>query len=46
MTIGMRNSIEHDYLNLDEKVIRAVVVNKMYHRLQTFALTVSDQLKT
>lgn len=44
--IGMRNAIVHDYLNLDEKVIRAVVVNKMYLRLQKFALTVSDKLKT
>ena len=44
--IGMRNAIVHDYLNLDEKVIRAVVVNKMYVRLQNFALTVSNKLKT
>jgi len=44
--IGMRNAIVHDYLNLDEKAIRAVVVNKMYIRLQKFALTVSDKLKT
>jgi uncharacterized protein YutE (UPF0331/DUF86 family) len=44
--IGMRNAIVHDYLNLDEKVIRAAVVNKMYIRLQNFALTASDKLKT
>jgi uncharacterized protein YutE (UPF0331/DUF86 family) len=43
--IGMRNAIVHDYLNLDEKVIRAAVVNKMYIRLQNFALTVSEKLK-
>ena len=43
--IGMRNAIVHDYLNLDEKVIRAVVVNKMYSKLQKFALTVSNKLK-
>ncbi|WP_198246774.1 type VII toxin-antitoxin system HepT family RNase toxin [methane-oxidizing endosymbiont of Gigantopelta aegis] len=43
--IGMRNAIVHDYLNLDEKVIKAIVVNKMYLKLQSFALTVSVQLK-
>lgn len=43
--IGMRNAIVHDYLNLDEKVIRAVIVNKMYLQLQTFALNISDKLK-
>jgi len=42
--IGMRNAIVHDYLNLDEKVIRAMVVNKMYLKLQTFALRVSNKL--
>jgi len=36
--IGMRNAIVHDYLNLDEKVIKAIIVNKMYLKLQTFAL--------
>nr|ALK44228.1 hypothetical protein [Colwellia sp. C1] len=41
----MRNAIVYDYLNLDEKVIRAAVVNKMYIRLQNFALTVSEKLK-
>ena len=43
--IGMRNAIVHDYLNLDEKVIRAVVINKMYLPLQKFAISVSDKLK-
>lgn len=42
--IGMRNAIAHDYLNLDEKVIQAIVVNKMYLKLQTFALNISDKL--
>ncbi len=42
--IGMRNAIVHDYLNLDEKVIRAIVVNKMYLKLQSFALNVGNQL--
>ncbi len=44
--IGMRNAIVHDYLNLDEKVIRAIIVNKMYLKLQTFALTISNRLKS
>ncbi len=42
--IGMRNAIVHDYLNLDEKVIKAVVVNKMYLTLQKFAIKVSEKL--
>lgn len=44
--IGMRNAIVHDYLNLDEKVIKAIIVNKMYLKLQTFALNMSNKLKT
>ncbi|WP_440875559.1 type VII toxin-antitoxin system HepT family RNase toxin [Thalassotalea sp. PLHSN55] len=43
--IGMRNAIVHDYLNLDEKLIRAIVENKMYLKLQTFALDISNQLR-
>ena len=43
--IGMRNAIVHDYLNLDEKVIKAIVVNKMYLKLQVFALEISDKLR-
>jgi len=42
--IGMRNAIVDDYLNLDEKVIKAVVVNKMYLKLQNFALHISVKL--
>ena len=44
--IGMRNAIVHDYLNLDEKVIKAVVVNKMYNKLQRFVLNASEKLRT
>jgi len=43
--VGMRNAIVHDYLNLDEKIIRAIVVNKMYLKLQAFALNISTKLK-
>jgi len=43
--IGMRNAIVHDYLNLDEKVIKAIVVGKMYLKLQSFALKICDELK-
>ena len=43
--IGMRNAIVHDYLNLDEKTIRAIVVNKTYLKLQAFALNISVKLK-
>ncbi|PCI61285.1 MAG: hypothetical protein COB35_06810 [Gammaproteobacteria bacterium] len=43
--IGMRNAIVHDYLNLDEKVIKAIIENKMYLKLQVFALETSDKLK-
>ncbi|MDF1584704.1 MAG: DUF86 domain-containing protein [Methyloprofundus sp.] len=42
--IGMRNAIVHDYLNLDEKIIKTIVVNKMYLKLQNFALTISAKL--
>jgi len=42
--IGMRNAIVHDYLNLDEKVIRAIIINKMYLKLQKFALDISEKL--
>ena len=44
--IGMRNAIVHDYLNLDEKVIKTIIMNKIYLKLQTFALNISDKLKT
>jgi len=43
--IGMRNAIVHDYLNLDEKVIKAIIVNKMYLKLQAFALNISGKLR-
>jgi len=43
--IGIRNTIVHDYLNLDEKVIKAIIVNKMYLKLQAFALNISGKLK-
>lgn len=43
--IGLRNAIVHDYLNLDEKVIKEIVVNKMYLKLQAFALNISKKLK-
>jgi len=42
----MRNAIVHDYFNLDEKVIKAVVVNKMYLKLQAFVLEISDKLES
>jgi len=42
--IGMRNAIVHDYLNLDEKVIKAIIVNKIYLKLQAFALNISNKL--
>ena len=42
--IGMRNAIVHDYLNLDEKIIKTIVVNKMYLKLQDFALNTSAKL--
>ena len=43
--IGMRNAIVHDYLNLDERVIKAIITQKMYLQLQTFALATSNKLK-
>jgi len=44
--IGLRNAIVHDYLNLDEKVIKEIVVNKMYLKLQVFAFKMSEKLKS
>jgi len=44
--IGMRNAIVHDYLNLDEKLIKAIIVNKMYLKLQTFAIEISHKLQS
>jgi uncharacterized protein YutE (UPF0331/DUF86 family) len=44
--IGMRNAIVHDCLNLDEKVIKAIIINKYYLKLQDFALNISDKLKS
>ena len=44
--IGLRNAIVHDYLNLDEKVIKAIVVNQMYLTLKKFALNTSEKLKS
>lgn len=44
--IGMRNAIVHDYLSLDEKVIKAIIINKYYLKLQDFALNISDKLKS
>ncbi len=43
--IGMRNAIVHDYLNLDERVIKAIITQKMYLQLQDFALTTSNRLE-
>lgn len=42
--IGMRNAIVHDYLNLDEKIIKAVVTQKMYIQLQQYVNKLADEL--
>jgi uncharacterized protein YutE (UPF0331/DUF86 family) len=42
--VGMRNAIVHDYLNMDEKVIRSIVTQKMYLKLRDYALTVCAKL--
>lgn len=44
--IGMRNAIVHDYLNLDEQVIKSIINTKMYLELKAFVFKVSKQLKT
>jgi len=43
--IGMRNAIVHDYLNLDEKLIKAIITNQTYLKLQAFAIEISNKLK-
>ena len=42
--VGMRNAIVHDYLNLDEKVIRSIITQKMYLKLRDYALSVCAKL--
>lgn len=42
--IGMRNAIVHDYLNLDDKIIKAVVRQKMYIELQQYVNKLADEL--
>lgn len=42
--VGMRNAIVHDYLNLDEKVIRLIITEKMYLKLRDYALSVCANL--
>ena len=48
--IDIRNAIVHGHLeinlNLDEKVIRAIISNQLYLSLQKFAITTSDKLRT
>ncbi len=48
--IDIRNAIVHGHLemslNLDEKVIRAIIVNQLYLSLQKFAITTSEKLRT
>jgi len=43
--IGMRNAIVHDYLNLDEELIRSIIENKTYLELQTFAIEISNKMR-
>ena len=44
--VGMRNAILHDYLNLDEKIIKAIVMNKMYLKLRDFVWMVNTKLSS
>lgn len=48
--INMRNAIVHGHLdinlNLDEKMIRAIIVNQLYLSLQKLAITTSEKLRT
>ena len=40
--IGMRNTIVHNYLNLDEKVIKSII-NNMYLKIQDFSLNINTK---
>ena len=42
--IGMRNAIVHDYLNLDEAVIRSVIEDKLYLKLRQFVFAMGELL--
>jgi len=42
--VGMRNAIVHDYLNLDARVIRAVIENQLYLNLHQFVLKGCSEL--
>ena len=43
--IGLRNAIVHDYINIDKSVINAVITEKKYIGLQSFAVEISNKLK-
>ncbi len=42
--IGLRNAIVHDYLNLDEQVIKTIVTHKTYLNLYSFVMETSTKL--
>ena len=43
--VGMRNAIVHDYLNLDEELVRNIIENKIYLQLQKFAIEISNKMR-
>jgi uncharacterized protein YutE (UPF0331/DUF86 family) len=43
--IGLRNSLVHDYLNVDKSIIKLIIVNKKYQTLLLFCQTALKVLK-
>lgn len=44
--IGLRNSLVHDYLNIDKSIIKLIIKNKKYQTLQLFCQSAINTLKT
>ena len=42
--VGMRNAINHDYLNLDWQRVEAVVKEQRYREIKNYVMQVSAQL--
>lgn len=43
--IGLRNSLVHDYLNIDRSIIKLIVKDKKHHELVFFCQKVIEALK-
>jgi len=44
--IGLRNSLVHDYLNIDKSIIKLIIKDEKYQTLLLFCQTAINALKT